>query len=114
MIKTDFGAAKIADYSDGVRDQQLVFTCEHSARRLPYGMSWGQGEEALEGQHWASDIGALDLTLILAKHYKTFALYAQYSRLALDVNRVLVSKSMLREQIEPGIQLSFNASNIMS
>lgn len=110
MIKTDFGSAKIADYSDGNREQTVVFTCEHSSKKLPAELSWAKGEESLEDQHWASDIGALDLATFLTKHYKTYLVYAEYSRLALDVNRVVVSKSMMRENLEADRKLSFNTS----
>lgn len=109
MIKTDFGSAKIADFAEGGRKCQFVFTCEHSTNKLPTDMDWGKDHE-LKDQHWACDIGALDLAFYLAKYYKTFLVYPEYSRLLLDVNRVVVSKSMFREEIEKDKPVHFNQS----
>lgn len=110
MIKTDFGSAKVADYAEGETKRDFVFTCEHSTNKLPPSMSWGKDKD-LQDMHWACDIGALDLAMDLAKYYKTYLVYPEYSRLLLDVNRVVVSKSMFREEIEKDHPIGFNQSN---
>jgi predicted N-formylglutamate amidohydrolase len=109
MIKTDFGSAKVADFAEGETKRPFIFTCEHSTNKLPPDMSWGL-DEPLRDMHWASDIGALDLAFYLGKYYQTYVVYPEYSRLLLDVNRVVVSKSMFREETEKDKPVHFNQS----
>jgi predicted N-formylglutamate amidohydrolase len=110
MIKTDFGSAKVADFAEGEIKREFVFTCEHSSNKLPTDMSWGDDKE-LQNMHWACDLGALDLAIYLAKLYKTYLVYPEYSRLLLDVNRVVVSKSMFRTELDKDHPIGFNQSN---
>jgi predicted N-formylglutamate amidohydrolase len=67
---------------------------------MPADFAWREKDAILENQHWAYDIGALDLATDLAKHFQSYLLYAKYSRLLLDVNRVVVSNSMFRENTQ--------------
>ena len=47
--------------------------------RLPEGLQWSENDKSLEDMHWASDIGALDLTKRLTQYFETLCVYAKYS-----------------------------------
>lgn len=65
----------------------ILLVCDHASRALPAAMNnLGLGEEAL-GRHIAYDIGAGDLTRLLAERLDAPAVLSGYSRLLLDCNR---------------------------
>jgi predicted N-formylglutamate amidohydrolase len=72
---------------DSVQDSSLIFVCDHASNALPaeYG-SLGLGPEAFE-RHIAYDIGAADVTRMLASAFGSPAILGPYSRLLIDLNR---------------------------
>ncbi len=65
----------------------ILLVCDHASRVLPAAVGrLGLPEEALE-RHIAYDIGAADLTRMLAGRLDAPAVLAGYSRLLIDVNR---------------------------
>ena len=69
------------------RHSPLIFVCDHASNTLPpeYG-SLGLGPEAFQ-RHIAYDIGAADVTRILAERFTAPAILGPYSRLLIDLNR---------------------------
>jgi predicted N-formylglutamate amidohydrolase len=67
--------------------QALLFVCDHASNALPesYG-TLGLAAEALE-THIAYDIGAAQVTRVLAKTFGAPAILARWSRLLIDLNR---------------------------
>jgi len=68
-------------------DSALLFVCDHASNSLPppYG-SLGL-DQALFATHIASDIGAAEVTRILAADFQATAVLARWSRLLVDLNR---------------------------
>jgi predicted N-formylglutamate amidohydrolase len=65
----------------------ILLVCDHASRALPAAVGrLGLPPEALE-RHIAYDIGAADLTRMLAEYLDAPAVLAGYSRLLIDVNR---------------------------
>jgi len=66
-----------------------IFVCDHASNALPPGYgSLGLGSEAFE-RHIAYDIGAADVTRLLAHAFAAPAVLGPYSRLLIDLNRGL-------------------------
>ena len=65
----------------------LIFVCDHAARALPAGYGTLGLRESLFDTHIASDIGAADVTRVLAAAFDAPALLGVYSRLLIDLNR---------------------------
>jgi len=65
----------------------LLLVCDHASRAFPKAMgSLGLDEDALN-RHIAYDIGAADVTLMLAERLGVTAVLCGYSRLMIDCNR---------------------------
>lgn len=76
-----------------------VFTCEHATDNFgPQPIE--SVNSALMGTHWAIDLGAAQLTRTLAIDTDSVAVLSRYSRLLLDPNRCLSSKTLFVESIE--------------
>ena len=68
---------------------KVVFLCDHASNRVPSGLdNLGLADDQLQ-QHIAWDIGAADVTRLLAAHFDAPAILAGYSRLVIDCNRQL-------------------------
>jgi len=96
--------------SPNASHSQILFTCEHASNRLPPGYSWGSSSY-LKDQHWAIDIGSKELTRRLAKHFSSYALFANVSRLVIDYNRPLLgpySNTLIRQFCDEK-QVEFNS-----
>jgi len=67
--------------------QALLFVCDHASNALPpsYG-TLGLDRHAFE-THIASDIGAAQVTRVLARTFGATAILARWSRLLIDLNR---------------------------
>jgi len=67
--------------------QSLIFVCDHASNALPkaYG-TLGLPPDAFQ-THIAYDIGAADVTRVLARTFGTPAILARWSRLLIDLNR---------------------------
>ena len=70
---------------DGRADLQLI--CDHASRTVPRGLARLGLDDAYFHQHIAYDIGAAEVTRLLAGALDAPALLAGYSRLVIDVNR---------------------------
>ena len=97
-------------YRDFRRSMQpngaYVFCCEHATNHFgPTPAS--KTDRALLDTHWAVDLGAAKLTEQLIEDTDGLGIFATYSRLLLDPNRTLGSKSLIVESIE-GKQLICN------
>jgi len=66
---------------------QLIFVCDHAAKVLPAGYGTLGLRASLFDTHIASDIGAADVTRVLAAAFDAPALLGVYSRLLIDLNR---------------------------
>ena len=85
--------------SQGDRPGPYVFTCEHATDA--FGAQPIESENlGLMGTHWAIDIGAAALTRALARSTNSIAVLSTYSRLLLDSNRCLESKTLFVSQVE--------------
>lgn len=71
----------------GKRDSRLVITCEHASRDVPVQYeNLGMAREHL-AEHIAWDIGAADVSTILARALSLPAILSGISRLVIDCNR---------------------------
>ena len=65
----------------------ILFVCDHASRSIPQSMNnLGLNQAALD-LHIAYDIGAAELTRMLARRLNSQAVLAGYSRLLIDCNR---------------------------
>ena len=65
----------------------LLFLCDHASRALPRAFGTLGLDEALFATHIACDIGAAEVTRALARHFRSPAVLARWSRLLVDLNR---------------------------
>lgn len=65
----------------------FVLTCDHAGRRIPRKLANLALSEAELATHVASDLGAADLGRRLCARLDAFAIFHNYSRLVVDVNR---------------------------
>ncbi len=85
--------------SQGDSPGPYVFTCEHATDA--FGSQPIESENTgLLGTHWAIDIGAAALTRALARSTNSIAVLSTYSRLLLDSNRCLESKTLFVREAE--------------
>jgi predicted N-formylglutamate amidohydrolase len=84
LIMTDLPFERIGSTQT---DSALLFVCDHASNRLPaeYG-SLGLSPDLFQS-HIASDIGAAEVTRILADAFGAVAILACWSRLLIDLNR---------------------------
>jgi predicted N-formylglutamate amidohydrolase len=76
---------------------KTLITCEHSSNRFPQHLS---KEHELVDTHWAVDIGAEDVSGMLASNMQLPILSSRISRLVIDVNRPLTSDTLFRHQAD--------------
>jgi len=80
-------AAEAASVVAGTTRPRIVLLCEHGGRRVPAAWSNLGLPDAFFATHYGCDIGAAELTRVLAKKLGATAVIANYSRLFLDYNR---------------------------
>ncbi|MBW2256278.1 MAG: N-formylglutamate amidohydrolase, partial [Deltaproteobacteria bacterium] len=78
----------------------VVLSCEHASVELPDGYRWSSVDAWLVGTHWCYDIGAAELARDLATALGCPAVFANFSRLICDPNRVLDSPTLFRRVAE--------------
>jgi predicted N-formylglutamate amidohydrolase len=84
---TDDQACSPVEAVAGPLDAGVLIVCDHASNAIPPGYgALGLGREALE-RHIAYDIGAADLTKVLAAELKAPAVLSTFSRLLIDPNR---------------------------
>jgi predicted N-formylglutamate amidohydrolase len=81
-------------------DAPLVLSSEHASSELPPPWSWPAEDQWLRTTHWASDLGAAELTRELAAALGAAALLGRFSRLLIDPNRPLDSPSLFRSHAD--------------
>ncbi len=75
-------------FSDLVSESNILFTCEHATGRIPAQLgTLGITPDDLKNCKDLYDPGALSLMRTLATHFNASHLYADLSRLVIDVNR---------------------------
>lgn len=89
-------AFEIVRAGEGAGD--VVFTCEHASGRLPE-RSWGD-DAWLAETHWAVDLGIAPLTRGLVERFGSRGVLARWSRLLIDANRPLYSRTLFRDVAE--------------
>ena len=77
------------------RRSPFLITCDHAGKRLPRALgTLGLPERELH-RHIAWDIGAAQVTRLLARELGAFAILQTYSRLVIDCNRPLDAPSSI-------------------
>lgn len=72
---------------EGDPSSGLLFVCDHAGREVPPAYrALGLLQDAFD-RHIAFDIGAAEVTKLLAKEFNAPALFGRYSRLLIDLNR---------------------------
>lgn len=96
-----------AHYLKGSDEAAVVLTCEHAGERLPVPWRWSDSDRRLVGTHWASDLGAADLTRELSASLHAPAVLSNFSRLLVDPNRPLDADTLFRE-LADGVPVELN------
>ena len=78
----------------------IVLLCEHATRRLPFSNGVGRAQREVLGTHWGWDIGAWELTRVLARLLRAPAIGGRWSRLLIDLNRRIDDPTLLRDHTE--------------
>jgi predicted N-formylglutamate amidohydrolase len=89
-------------------DAPLLLACDHASRRMPRALGLLGLEERVFDLHVAWDIGAAGVARRLAAMMRAPALLANYSRLAIDLNRGLNQPCLIPESSD-GIFIPGNA-----
>ncbi|MFH0736136.1 MAG: N-formylglutamate amidohydrolase [bacterium] len=81
---------------------KLIFTCEHSSNRIPdeFLYLFNENKEILE-THRAYDFGAKSIFDKFVSSYDSLGFYGLFSRLIIDLNRQLKSKTLFSEFTYP-------------
>ncbi len=85
---------------DGDFGGRVVFTCEHASAALPEPWVWPAQDRWMVDTHWASDIGAAELTRKVARFMNAPAVLSRFSRLLIDPNRPLDSDTLFRRNAD--------------
>lgn len=86
----------------------LLFCCDHASHRVPRALNGlGLPEEELR-RHIGWDIGAAEITRILAKRFNAPAVLSSYTRLAADCNRHMRDPAFAPAEID-GTHVPANA-----
>ncbi|MDX1562842.1 MAG: N-formylglutamate amidohydrolase [Gammaproteobacteria bacterium] len=79
----------------GARDARVIFVCDHASNRMPAALGHlGVPAPYLEN-HIAWDIGAGAVTRLLRQRFDGAAVFGNYSRLVIDLNRALGDASSI-------------------
>src|SRR6478735_11402117 len=85
---------------EDVRKSPFLLTCDHAGRRLPRALGTLGLPESELSRHIAWDLGAAQVTRLLARELGAFAILQTYSRLVIDCNRPLDAASSIAELSE--------------
>jgi predicted N-formylglutamate amidohydrolase len=72
---------------EGAGDCRVIFVCDHASNRFPAALGHLGVPARYLNDHIAWDIGAAGVTRRLRKRFAADALFANYSRLVIDLNR---------------------------
>ena len=91
----------------------VLITSEHGGNLLPPGYSWGKDiNRDLPKQHWAYDPGAKELAIELASVLECPIISGNYTRLLVDLNRAVTSKTLCRSDCDNiPVELNNNISS---
>lgn len=81
-------------------DPSLLLICEHASDRLPAPWAWPETDSWITNTHWASDLGARDLTRELSANLRAPAILSRFTRLLIDPNRPPDAPMLLRGEAE--------------
>ena len=90
-------------------DALVILTCEHASDRLPEAWRWPDADRRLVSTHWASDLGAADLTRELAERMRCVGVLSRFTRLLVDPNRAEHETSLFRADAD-GAPVVLNAA----
>ncbi len=85
----------------------FLFSCEHASNRLPSHVVPTEQDKHLLDTHWGVDIGVSEVTRHLIESSNSQGIFAEYSRLWVDLNRSLERTDLIKTETE-GYPLSFN------
>jgi len=71
------------------RRSPFLLTCDHAGRRIPRSLGTLGLPDSELSRHIAWDLGAAEVTRLLARELGAFAILQRYSRLVIDCNRSL-------------------------
>eukprot|EP01016_Furgasonia_blochmanni_P018786 TRINITY_DN2121_c0_g1_i2.p2 TRINITY_DN2121_c0_g1~~TRINITY_DN2121_c0_g1_i2.p2 ORF type:complete len:161 (+),score=24.02 TRINITY_DN2121_c0_g1_i2:67-549(+) len=91
--------ARVIDNRDPANPfNDIIFMCEHASNALPEGYSWSPNDaENFKDEHWAYDLGALDMAKTIAQDFGGVLVHSLVSRLLCDVNRPISSRTLFRK-----------------
>ncbi len=85
----------------------FLFSCEHASNKLPNHIVPTKQDKHFLDTHWGVDIGVAGVTRHLIASTQSQGIFAEYSRLWVDLNRSLDRTDLIRTETE-GYPLSFN------
>ncbi len=94
LTANDLPAFTIENGSSG---SHIFVICDHASRNIPLKLKKLGLSDADLSKHIAIDIGAKQAAQYIAKKFNTPALYANYSRLVIDLNRGLNHEFLIPE-----------------
>ena len=102
-------AVDVLDFRDICNSQpnnNFLITCEHASNDIHnYNM---QDQNFFLNTHWGYDIGAREIGIELSEKAKLLSIYSNFSRLIIDLNRSLLSQTLIRRYVEKDIELKMN------
>ena len=92
---------------NGSGRRPVLLLCDHASAFIPRALGSLGLDEMQLGRHIALDIGAGEVTRLLAEHLDAPALLAGFSRLVVDPNRTLDAPSLIPE-VSDGVEIPGN------
>ena len=94
---------------DKAPQNKIIFTCEHATNNFhKYFNQLSNNDKNFIDTHWGSDPGAKDIMLNILEKTNSLGVATNFSRLIIDPNRNLLSKTLIRTHVEKDIILDIN------
>lgn len=108
LTKKDLVHSNINDFRTLTKlSNKVILTCEHATQNFhDYVLS--ENDKKFLNTHWAYDIGAYDIMKKVGNKTNLFSISTNFSRLLIDPNRLLLSKTLVRENVEINQLLDIN------
>lgn len=100
----------IGDFRDK-NDHKVILLCEHATNNI-HDFELSNNDREFIKTHWGYDIGAFNIMNEIAKKCKLFSLSTNFSRLLIDPNRILISNTLVRKNVEIDNILDLNSNVI--
>lgn len=108
LTKKDLIHTNINDYRCLTKySNNVILTCEHATQNF-HDYKLSDNDKKFVDTHWAYDIGALDIMKKIGKQTNLFSISTNFSRLLIDPNRLLLSKTLVRKYVEIDYELDIN------